>query len=341
MQYVLGARPRQKAELAPNISGHADPLVLEQALSRQGAAFETLTPEQLEALVAALVEEYTAANLPGAGVRMQYLLARIRRNLVGLLGFIQRDIRQSGFKPVAFELRIDDRPDPDNPEAPFVPPVELTDSRGHTTPRGGHGRPCRRDGAGRPHLSARCRPTRPAARSSNCRKSGMASTARCCSTSSRSNATAVRCSRTRPPPGSNISGRTRPPKRRTARTGDAAAEPPSYPLEGLLLDDESIYRAMDTRGTGAFVPLTFNKKTGAVAAASRGRLGRADKLARICGHLDGLLAEMAGQPLQRAHRSRAFRARRAQPLRLLRLPRRLPPCRRRRRARPGRRGRPV
>ena len=33
MQYVLGARPRQKAELAPNISGTLTHWVLEQALS--------------------------------------------------------------------------------------------------------------------------------------------------------------------------------------------------------------------------------------------------------------------------------------------------------------------
>ena len=56
------------------------------------------------------MEEYTQANLPGMTVRMEYLVQRIRRNLVSLLGFIQRDLRQSGFQPVAFELRIDDRP---------------------------------------------------------------------------------------------------------------------------------------------------------------------------------------------------------------------------------------
>lgn len=27
---------------------------------------------------------------------------------------------------------------------------------------------------------------------------------------------------------------------------------PTYPMNGLLLDDESIYRAMDTKGTGEF-----------------------------------------------------------------------------------------
>ena len=56
----------------------------------------------METLVNDLVDEYTAANLPGMTLRMEYLVGRIRRNLVGLLGFIQRDLRQSGFQPVAF-----------------------------------------------------------------------------------------------------------------------------------------------------------------------------------------------------------------------------------------------
>ncbi len=116
----------------PQYQRYADPLVLEQALRREGSAFAKLTQPQLEQLVESLVQEYTAANLPGAGVRMNYLLGRIQRNLVGLLGFIQRDVRQSGFQPVAFELRIDDRPDSDDPDAPRVDPVQLDDGRGHT-----------------------------------------------------------------------------------------------------------------------------------------------------------------------------------------------------------------
>ena len=105
--------------------------MLENALRRQ-AAFRDLTPEQLETLVNDLVDEYVTENLPGMTVRMEYLVARIRRNLVGLLGFIQRDLHQSGFQPVAFELRIDDRPDADDPDAPRIDPVELCDDAGHT-----------------------------------------------------------------------------------------------------------------------------------------------------------------------------------------------------------------
>lgn len=44
--------------------------------------------------------------------------------------------------------------------------------------------------------------------------------------------------------------------------GDDADPAPTYPMNGLLLDEESIYRAMDTKGTGEFVPLSFSAKTG-------------------------------------------------------------------------------
>ena len=123
LQYILKASPRQKAELAPNISGTLTHWVLEQALSRQGGAFTELSDENLKTLVDSLVKEYADANLPGQSQRMEYLLQRISRNLVSLLAFIRRDFQQSGFRPAAYELRIDDD---------GVPPVELPDGLGHT-----------------------------------------------------------------------------------------------------------------------------------------------------------------------------------------------------------------
>ena len=67
---------------------------------------------------------------------------------------------------------------------------------------------------------------------------------------------------------------------------------PTYPMNGLLLDDESIYRAMDTKGTGEFVPLSFSAKTGKVLN-SKSTLADEAKLGRIRDHLDGLLIDMA------------------------------------------------
>jgi len=79
---------------------------------------------------------------------------------------------------------------------------------------------------------------------------------------------------------------------RSEAESDEKETPASYPLNGLLLDDESIYRAMDTRGTGEFVPLNFSAKTGKVTNG-KGRLADEKKLARIREHLDGLLVQMA------------------------------------------------
>ena len=75
-------------------------------------------------------------------------------------------------------------------------------------------------------------------------------------------------------------------------SGEDADLQPTYPLNGLLLDNESIYRAMDTKGTGEFVPLNFSAKTGRITN-SKGRLADEAKLRRIRDHLDGLLTQMA------------------------------------------------
>ena len=79
---------------------------------------------------------------------------------------------------------------------------------------------------------------------------------------------------------------------RAQAEAEQQGEENTYPLNGLLLDDESIYRAMDTRGTGEFVPLNFNAKTGKVTNA-KSRLADEKKLGRIRDHLDGLLVQMA------------------------------------------------
>ena len=293
MQYVLKAKPRQKAELAPNISGTLTHWVLEQALRRQGERFRTLKPEEIESLVQDLVKEYADANLPGAGVRMQYLLERIARNLVGLLGFIQRDMNQSGFKPVAFELRIDDRPDPDDPGAPRVTPVELDDGAGHTVRVVGtidrvdamplNGRTWLRvvdykTGSKKFDLKE-------VYHGLDCQMLLYLFTLERNGEALFPGATAAGVEYLLADP-SPVTG-ARP---ESGQNGTPA--PPTYPLDGLLLDDSGICRAMDTRGTGEFVPLSFNKN-GDVSAASRKHLASPEKMTRIRDHLDELLTRMA------------------------------------------------
>ena len=294
LQYIIKAAPRKKAELAPNISGTLTHWVLENALRRRGEAFKTLTPEEVEALVDALVDEYVAENLPGMTVRMDYLIGRIRRNLVGLLGFIQRDLQQSGFRPVAFELRIDDRPDAENPDAPRIDPVQLADGAGHTVRIVGtvdrvDAMPLEK--RGKTYLRVVDYKTggkefklKEVYYGLDCQMLLYLFTLERNAQTAFPGATAAGVEYLLADPAPESVDR-----RELTEEADPA---PTYPMNGLLLDDESIYRAMDTKGTGEFVPLSFSAKTGKVLN-SKSTLADEAKLGRIRDHLDGLLIGMA------------------------------------------------
>ena len=289
MQYVLGAAPRKKAELAPNISGTLTHWVLENALRRQGAGFTELSAEELETLVDALVQEYTDANLPGMTVRMQYLVQRIRRNLVGLLGFLQRDFRQSGFKPVAFELRINDRDD----GTPTVPPVELEARGGHTVRVVGT---VDRVDAMQLGETTYLRVVDYKTGGKNfalkevycgldCQMLIYLFTLERNAGSLFPNAQAAGIEYLLADPAQESITRTE------ADEQDGSLLP-TYPMNGLLLDNESVYRAMDTRATGEFAPISFSAKTGKPLNAKNSLADR-DKLDKIRAHLDTLLTAMA------------------------------------------------
>ena len=289
MQYVLGAAPRKKAELAPNISGTLTHWVLENALRRQSEGFTELSAEELEALVDALVQEYTDANLPGMTVRMQYLVQRIRRNLVGLLGFLQRDFRQSGFKPVAFELRINDRDD----GTPTVPPVELEAKGGHTVRVVGT---VDRVDAMQLGETTYLRVVDYKTGGKNfalkevycgldCQMLIYLFTLERNAGSLFPNAQAAGIEYLLADPAQESITRTE------ADEQDGSLLP-TYPMNGLLLDNESVYRAMDTRATGEFAPISFSAKTGKPLNAKNSLADR-DKLDKIRAHLDTLLTAMA------------------------------------------------
>ena len=289
MQYVLGAAPRKKAELAPNISGTLTHWVLENALRRQGAGFTELSAEELETLVDALVQEYIDANLPGMTVRMQYLVQRIRRNLVGLLGFLQRDFRQSGFKPVAFELRINDRDD----GTPTVPPVELEAKGGHTVRVVGT---VDRVDAMQLGETTYLRVVDYKTGGKNfalkevycgldCQMLIYLFTLERNAGSLFPNAQAAGIEYLLADPAQESITRTE------ADEQDGSLLP-TYPMNGLLLDNESVYRAMDTRATGEFAPISFSAKTGKPLNAKNSLADR-EKLDKIRAHLDTLLTAMA------------------------------------------------
>ena len=116
LQYVLGLRPRKRAELSADQSGTLMHWVLQMALDPApgpdnplaGAMtpFLELDDEAMAALAALLVDEYARRYLPEDTARFAYLLSRLKKSMASLLCYLRDEQRQSSFKPVACELKI-------------------------------------------------------------------------------------------------------------------------------------------------------------------------------------------------------------------------------------------
>ena len=115
LQYVLGLRPRRRAELSADQSGTLMHWVLQMALDPHPAAdnpCKALTPflelddAAMAGLAAALVDEYARRYLPEDTARFAYLLSRLKKSMTGLLCYLRDEQNQSRFRPVACELKI-------------------------------------------------------------------------------------------------------------------------------------------------------------------------------------------------------------------------------------------
>ena len=116
LQYVLGLRPRRRAELSADQSGTLMHWVLQMALDPDpgpdnpcaGAMtpFLELDDEAMAALASLLVDEYAKRYLPEDTARFAYLLSRLKKSMASLLCYLRDEQRQSSFKPVACELKI-------------------------------------------------------------------------------------------------------------------------------------------------------------------------------------------------------------------------------------------
>ena len=115
LQYVLGLRPRRRAELSADQSGTLMHWVLQMALDPRPAAdnpCKALTPflelddEAMAGLAGLLVDEYAKRYLPEDTARFAYLLSRLKKSMTGLLCYLRDEQKQSCFHPAACELRI-------------------------------------------------------------------------------------------------------------------------------------------------------------------------------------------------------------------------------------------
>ncbi len=115
LQYVLGLKPRRRAELSADQSGTLMHWVLQMALDPNPGAdnpcgglapFLELDDEAMANLASLLVDEYAKRYLPEDTARFAYLLSRLKKSMASLLCYLRDEQKQSQFHPAACELRI-------------------------------------------------------------------------------------------------------------------------------------------------------------------------------------------------------------------------------------------
>ena len=115
LQYVLGLKPRRRAELSADQSGTLMHWVLQMALDPHPdadnpcaglAPFLELDDEAMAELASLLVDEYAKRYLPEDTARFAYLLSRLKKSMTSLLCYMRDEQKQSCFHPAACELRI-------------------------------------------------------------------------------------------------------------------------------------------------------------------------------------------------------------------------------------------
>ena len=115
LQYVLGLKPRRRAELSADQSGTLMHWVLQMALDPHPdadnpcaglAPFLELDDDAMAELASLLVDKYAKRYLPEDTARFAYLLSRLKKSMTSLLCYLRDEQRQSCFHPAACELRI-------------------------------------------------------------------------------------------------------------------------------------------------------------------------------------------------------------------------------------------
>ena len=296
LQYVLGLKPRRRAELSADQSGTLMHWVLQMALDPHPGAdnpcaglrpFLELDDAAMADLAAALVDEYARRYLPEDTARFAYLLSRLKKSMTSLLCYLRDEQNQSQFKPVACELKIGRGED-------AVPGQVYRLSDGRTVQLVGTV-----DRADEWIEDDGTRWVRVVDYKTGSKKLDLKEVY--CGLDCQMLLYLFTLERNGDslfpaPAAAGVEYLLADPAPesvpRQEVSGEDADLQPTYPLNGLLLDNESIYRAMDTRGTGEFVPLNFSAKTGRITN-SKGRLADEAKLRRIRDHLDGLLTQMA------------------------------------------------
>lgn len=122
-KFGIGAKPRTVAELDPMQTGTVMHYVLEKLLSTYGSdGLLALSDVQQKDAVNQLLEQYLEEEMGMADrstKRFQYLYLRLQKTIHLVVAHMVEEFTQSAFKPVAYELKIEQ----DGPIEPMVVPL--------------------------------------------------------------------------------------------------------------------------------------------------------------------------------------------------------------------------
>lgn len=108
MERVLRVLPRRKAELSPMESGTFVHYMLEKVMEETGDSFSSQTDEEITTLTTRLAQKFVEENLPDDTRRSRVLLGWIVTATIELLCFLRDNAAQSDFVVDATELSIAD-----------------------------------------------------------------------------------------------------------------------------------------------------------------------------------------------------------------------------------------
>lgn len=291
LQYVLGLKPRKRAQLSPDQSGTLMHWVLQQALEPdpakdayaawKPAPFAALDDGQVGQLARRLVREYARLYLPEESRRFDYLLSRIERSMTGLLCYLRDEQRQTEFEVAACEQKIGRGED-------CLPPQVYRLANGRTAKVIGTIDRTDRwvDETGQPWV--RVVDYKTGTKSFDLREvyCGLDCQMLLYLFTLTRDASG-RYTGAQPAGVLYLLADPAP----AASTRAEADAPAGYRLDGLVMDEEPVYRAMDAGLTGAYLPFGF--RNGRPSPFQKKKLADAAKLGRIESHLDGLVTGMA------------------------------------------------
>ena len=293
LQYVLGLRPRRRAELSADQSGSLMHWVLQMALdpdpapdnpcANMPAPFIKLDDEAMAQLAGLLVDEYARRYLPEDTARFTYLLSRLKKSMASLLCYLRDEQRQSCFKPVACELKIGRGED-------AVPPQLYHLSDGRTVQLIGTV-----DRADEWVEEDGTRWVRVVDYKTGTKKLDLKEVY--CGLDCQMLLYLFSLTRdasgrfTGAEPAGVLYLLADPAPESTTRAN--AARSVEYKLDGLVRDEEKIFRAMDAEETGRYLP--FGYLRGAPSPYQKDKRADAAKLSRIRLHLDDLVTQMGEQ----------------------------------------------